>query len=77
MVFTPIPYSHTKSTKHAFFLRINLHILRICCIFAANLTKSQGIVFPALQNNIMNNLRKQTWGETLKFENTRLDTGNG
>ena len=54
----------------------NLHILRFYCIFAANLTKSQGIVFPALQNNVMINLRKQTWGETPKFENTKLDTGN-
>ena len=58
------------------FLINNLHILRICCIFAPNLTKKSG-GFPALQNNIMNNLRKQTWGETSKFENTRLDTGNG
>lgn len=59
------------------FLINNLHILRNCCIFVPNLTKSQGIVFPALQNNIMNNLRKQNWGVTPKFENTRLDTDNG
>lgn len=35
------------------------------------------MVFPALQNNVMKNLSKQTWGGTPKIENTRLDTDNG
>ena len=33
--------------------------------------------FPALQNNIMKKLRKQTWGGSPEIENIRLDMGKG
>lgn len=61
---------------YAFFFKKICKTQKIVVFLHRILQKSQGIVFPALQNNIMKNLRKQTWGGTPKIENTRLDTDN-